>query len=766
MAFDFQVLQFKPGVSRESTKYTNEGTYYECDKVRFRSGYPEKIGGWEIFSKGVMIGICRSICEWVTLNEQHLFGLGTNLKYYVYFGELFWDITPIRAVKTLVNNPMYTMFSNLTANITDTDTVLPITSVIAGNMNLIVPFVVQIGLEKIYVPVVDPILNTLGTPSNPCVRAFEGTIFSPHSAGDAVSSSWVVIASPASGATSGDFVTVQGATPIPGYGPPSPPAINLLNSNVMVSAVSGAYIACDYLTQSTSAANGGGNAPVTLYYEINSGLAYPGLGIGWGAGPWSRNGWGTPVNPLQGGILINMRLWSASNFGQNLVYNPRYGAIYYWDASTDITPGGGVTARGVDINTLVGADGYAPEKSTMVLVTDERHIMSFGCNDTGTGAFPDQTTPLDTMFIAWSDQNNQLVWKPEVQNLAGNYRLTYGSQIITACITRQETLIWTDTALYSMRYLGAPYVYGFFPLNTNITIISPNAWATANGVTYWMGHKKFYAYNGAVATLPCTLRQYVFDDINQTQWEQVYCGTNEEYNEVWWYYCSKDSPTIDRYVIYNHLENLWYYGTLNRTAWFDSHITGQPIATTDLTVNTLSGAAPDARTNKFVTQANVYQPSSIAPTAPQIVPITEPLQILVEHEIGVDDGSYNPPRPISSYLSTGMFDIGGGGYHFAFVNRLIPDVDFIGSTVDDPQVNMTIQAQNFPGIGFSTDPMQNSNTVVDGKKQTVQVYDYTHQSWIRLRGRQISFSIGSDTLGVKWQLGSPRLQVIPDGRRG
>ena len=755
MPVDLQLLQFKPGVSRESTKTTNEGNWYDCDKVRFRSGYPTKIGGWVRYSPGIMLGECRNIVEWTTLNQQYLNGLGTNLKYYVLYGSVYWDITPLRIVfNPLVVDPIYTMFSTLTAAISATDRIIPVNNVIASNMALIVPFVVKIDNEYIYVPAVDTVGNTLGIAGSGCIRETINPV--PHAIGANVSSSWAVIAAPANGATPQDFLTILNATgPVGGI-----PAVTL-NSNVMVQAADTAYIICDFKVQSTSAAQGGG-AAVEAEFEIHSGKAFPGVGRGWGAGYWGINhGWGTPCPAADGGLSLNMRVWSSDNFGQVLIYNPRGGAIYYWDPDTAMTPSGQILQRGVNINTIAGSDTFAPDKCNMVLVTDERHIMALGCNDTidGTG-IPNQTTQLDPMFIAWSDQSNATIWDPQVENLAGNYRLTYGSYIVAVATTRQETLIWTDTALYSMRYLGAPYVYGFNPMNTNVTIVSQYAWATANGQTYWMGNGKFYVYNGSVTTLPCTLRQYVFDDINEGQWQQVYAGTNEEYNEVWWFYCSQDATIIDRYVVYNHLENLWYYGTMSRTAWLDSHILGTPIAAFDVATTLTSGST--------TAKAETYQPSNIAPVAPQIYPDDQPIQQMVQHEIGNDDGTISAAvAPINAYIGTGFFDI-GSGYHFAFVNRLIPDCDFIGSdTVRNPtpSVDMVLTAQNFPGVGFNTDPMQTTISSVVGAKETVQVYQYTYQSWIRLRGRQLAFRIESNDLGVAWVLGSPKVQIRSDGLR-
>jgi hypothetical protein len=325
------------------------------------------------------------------------------------------------------------------------------------------------------------------------------------------------------------------------------------------------------------------------------------------------------------------------------------------------------------------------------------------------------------MFIAWSDQEQPQVWYPTIVNQAGSYRLTYGSRIITAIKTRQEVLIFTDTALYSQQFLGAPYVYGFNPLSVDITIVGPNAAITTNGVTYWMGQDKFYAYSGVVNTLPCALRQYVFDDINSNQWSLVCCGTNEKYNEVWWFYPSSSSTFNDRYVVYNYLEKIWFYGNMPRSAWLDSHIVGDPLGSVNYCI--------------------------------------------VQHESGADDGSVNPPQPIDAYIETSDFDIGDGGYQFSFVKRLIPDMDFIGSVNANPSVSLILKARNYPGIGLNTDAMQSTSGTISGQEVTTQVYDYTNQVWVRLRGRQLAFRIESTDLGVKWQAGVNRIEIQPDGRK-
>lgn len=755
-----QVLQFRPGVNREGTSYSGEGGWYACDKVRFRSGLPEKLGGWTPYSTNTYLGSCKLFVEWLSLSNYYLLGLGTNLKFYILVGGEYFDITPIRYTSTLGTNAFYSLYSTLSAGISATDSIIPTGSAATAHFNLLAPFVVQIGSEKIYVPYVDTGANTLGSTSYPCVRGYEGTTAASHLTSAPVSSSWVVVYDPGNGATVDDFVTFANVTAFNGFTAPE------LNDEFQIKAKSTNYISFDIGVQSTSAAQGGGSTPTTAAYQLATGLAYTGLFNGWGAGPYGTgHGWNTGYNGV--GIAEELRLWSANNFGQDLYFNPRNGGIYYWSAATGLSGGGQVTQRGVNITsnsfssvnatdiivgnyyqirsvgttsfTSIGAsantvgvqfvatgvgtgtgvvfDPAIPSVAACVVVTDERYLVALGCNDAIAGSLVQ-----DPMLIAWCDQENSQVWYPEVTNTAGTFRLAYGSRIITAEKTRQEILIWTDTALYSMQYLGPPYVYSFNPLSVDVTIVSQNAMATAAGVTYWMGDDKFYMYSGRVDTLPCALRQYVFDDINNSQLELICCGTNEKYNEVWWFYPSSGAVFNDRYVVYNYLENLWFYGNIERSAWLDSHIIGNPLGAVN--------------------------------------------QLTVQHETGTDDGSVNPPAAMAAYIESSDFDIGEGGYQFSFIRRLIPDIDFIGSTNTSPVATMTVKARNYPGQGVTgLSPMQNAPSTVSGTEVSTQVYNYTREVWVRLRGRQLSFRVESDQSGIKWQLGNPRIQISPDGRR-
>lgn len=665
-----QKLEFRPGVNRESTTLANEGGWFESDKVRFRSGFPEKIGGWVKDSgtqnnngvaapppTGSFWGVCRSLWNWLNLAGYNLLGLGTNLKYYIQntTGGTFYDITPIRDTNTVASNA-FTTNGSTTVTVND----------------------------------------------------------------------------PGHGAQAGDFVTISGVVgSINGI-----PAADLNREfQILTVPSSGTYT---IVVSTTTPITSGTTGAATFTYQITTGSDVYTIGVGWGAGGWggvttgyASTGWGSPAASGLG-IGLQLRLWSEHNFGENLIINPRNGAMYFWavnvnpstfDRAQYLGPAAVITlknyATGIG-TTTVTVDATCPTVVTQVLVSDSsRFLIAFGCNDpTGVYATIDQ----DPMQVRWTDQESFSDWTPAITNQAGGYRLSSGSQIITATQTRQEILIWTDSAIYSMQFLGAPYVWGFQIMGDNLSIISPNAPVTVNNITYWMGTDKFYMYSGRVETLPCALRQYVFDDINLQQGYQVFGGTNEGYNEVWWYYCSANSTTVDKYVIYNHLERTWAYGSLARTAWLDSPLRESPIATG------YGGT-------------------------------------LVYHEQGNDDGTTNPPTPIYAYVRSSDFDI-GDGHNFGLVWRVIPDVTFDGSTVNAPEVNFTVLPRQNPGTNYGTanNPDVTSAQNYAGQR-TFNVQQFTEYAYVRIRGRQMAFQISSSNLGVAWQLGSPRLDVRPDGRR-
>lgn len=628
-----QRLQFKPGVNREGTTLSNEGGWFDCDKIRFRSGFPEKIGGWTAATYTTFLGVCRSLWNWVTLKNYDLLGIGTNLKFYVEDGGTYNDITPLRETNT---NPS----GQITLATTSGSYTLTITDVGADALQ------------------------------------------------------------------QGDFVTLAGATALGGV------AASEINKEFQITQVlSGTQYTVQLAVAATATASSSTMTGLTIAYQISVGDAIYSTGTGWGTGPWSRDSWGSGYTA---GFGQQLRLWSQSNFGEILLFAPRGNALYSW------APGAGSTPAFTTRGTLVtGTD--VPSLINQIMVSDQtRIVIAFGCNDYA-------ASTLDPLLVRWSAQESYTNWTPAATNQAGSYRLSRGSEIIGAKQTRQEILVWTDAAVYSMQYLGPPYVWGFTLLSDNISIASMNAMTNAAGVSYWMGTDKFYMYGGRVDTLPCSVREYVFTDINRNQMAQVVAGTNEGYSEVWWFYPSKDSTTPNRYVIFNYLDKVWYYGTMERTAWLDSPIRDYPMATT-------------------------------------------PSGLLVYHEAAVDDGTTNPPSPIYSYIQSSDFDI-GDGHNYGFVWRMVPDVTFDGSstagtTTDKPSVNFAMRPRNNPGSSYSAAPSPSVTSKQSyAGQQSYLVQQFTEQIYTRVRGRQMAFKVECNTPGTQWQLGTPRIDVRPDGRR-
>jgi len=688
-------ILLKPGVNKENTRYTNENGWYVSDKVRFRQGTPEKIGGWQRISSSTFLGVCRSMFNWVTLSFQNLLGLGTNLKYYIEQGGSYYDITPIRETVTLTN----------------------------------------------------PFTATLN-------------------------SSVITVADSSHGALNGDFVTFSGATGLGGNITAAmlnkEHQITYINANSYTITVTGTANATD-----VSGSPGGGT--VTAAYQINTGPSVQVPLTGWGAGTWGTGTWGSGS-----GSSIALRIWDNANFGEDLVFGPRGGPIYYWDATgtvntrgvllsstggtvtltiatpcvitlstvlaegtaiklattgalpTGLTAGttyylrnvDGVTANlsatatGALINTTGTQSGThsiselvdVPTVQNFLLVSDiSRFLIVFGTNEIGSAT-------LDPMLIRWGDQESVTNWYPSITNQAGSLRLSDGSEIITARQTRQEIVVWTDSAIYSLQYIGPPYIWGAQSLGSNLSIIGPNATALASGRIYWMGVDKFYVYDGRVQTQRCDLRRHIFNNINLAQNDQVFAGTNEGFNEIWWFYCSAGVTTIDSYVVYNYVEDIWYYGSLGRTAWSDSGLRDYP-------------------------QAATYNYN------------------IVDHERGVDDNATGTPTAITAYIESAEFDI-DDGEHFGFVWRMVPDLTFEGSTAATPQVTMTMYGMNGSGSGFNTEAAK-----AVARTSTVTIEQFTNIVYTRIRGRQMIIEISSDGLGTTWQLGAPRIDIKQDGRR-
>ena len=689
-----QKVLFKPGVNRENTRYTNEGGWYECDKIRFRQGNPEIIGGWTRLSTNPFLGVCRSLWNWITLKGPNLLGLGTNLKFYIEKGAVYFDITPIRASSTINNNPFT---GNGTTTVTVTDT--------------------------------------------------------------------------AHGGVTGDFVTFSGATGT---------YATTYNAQFQIT-VTGVNTYTISTAPTVIPAGSTGGASVVAAYQINVGAPFAVPVTGWGGGTWGSGPWGVGSN-----TLFPIRLWSQINYGEDLVFGPRGGGLYYWGATST------VNARGVALNTLGGTVSFTNASPTVVTSTilytegaalqfsggslptgitagttyyvfevngltfklltaagaavnttstgtgavsnivdvptvqntltvsdSSRFIIVFGTNDYGDSV-------LDPMLIRWSAQNDIYNWTPDATNQAGFTRLSHGSEIICAVQTRQEIFVLTDSAAYSLQYLGPPYVWAPQLLGDNISIQGQNAAIIASGIVYWMGVDKFYSYDGRVQTLNCDLRRYVFQDFNTSQAAQVVCGTNEGFNEVWWFYCSANATQNDRYVVYNYLEKIWYYGTMSRSAWLDSGLRDYPMATT-------------------------YD--SAAGTG-----------LTLYHENGLNDSATATTAAINAYISSSEFDI-GDGHNFGFVWRVLPDLTFENSTNSPagalPSVTMTLYGLANSGSGVTSSVSQ----PVAKSSSYVITEQFTGQIFTRMRGRQMILKIDSNQINTAWQLGAPRIDIRPDGRR-
>lgn len=611
-----QKLQFRPGLNRDQTNYTNEGGWYECDKVRFRSGMPQKLGGWLKYNIQPVVGVCRSLFNWITSGSENVMAIGTNIKVYVEAGNNLYDITPIRT----------------TLATTATDNCVDVTN----------------GSRIVNINVVN------------------------H------------------GCDTGAYVTISGVTGTGSAIGGIP--VSEINAEHVVTRVDSDNFTITVTTAATSTVSNAGGTAITIACQINPGPVINVYGYGWGAGSWGRSTWGagsiTPYTEFQ-------RDWWFDNFDNDLVMNIRNGAIYYWVFD------GAFTSRAVLLSSISGAADVPSQAMQIMVSQGDKHLLAFGATPFGGGDF-------DPLLIRWSTQDDPLIWTPLVTNSAGFLRVPRGSRIVRAVPTRQETVVFTDASMYSLQFLGTTDVFSLQELSDNISIAGPRAAVAVNNVVYWMGTDKFFAYSGRVETLPCTLRNHVFNNLNYDQLDQIVCGTNEGWHEIWWFYPTANSNTNDAYVVYNYLERVWYYGTMNRTAWNDSPLREYPQAA--------SGE-------------NIY-----------------------DHERGMNDDTL----PMTSYITSSDFDITEGD-HFMLMYRIIPDLDFSGSTATAPEATMVIKPHYTPGA-----PYQTTET---GRVIQNVVNQYTQQVYIRARARQLGFGIRSEGLNTQWQLGSPRLDARIDGKR-
>ena len=621
-------LQFRPGIVRDLTSYSNEGGWRDGDKVRFRLGYPEKMGGWAKYSSSTFLGTCRALHNWIGLDGSNFLGLGTHVKYYIEEGGTYNDITPIRSTTAAGDVTFAATDGSATITVSDTN----------------------------------------------------------H------------------GAVLGDFVTFSGAVVLGGN-----VTAAILNAEHEVTAVTNNNVYEITLTVTANASDtGNGGASVVGAYQINIGLNSQIGGTGWGAGTWSRGTWGSAA---PGGLTTTtqIRLWSHDNFGEDLLINPRDAGIYYWDK------GSGTSARAVELSTSGSSQTSVPTICKQVMVSDrDRHVLAFGCDAIGANSAAVQGDGVqDPLLIRFSSQENPVDWWPTATNTAGDLRLGSGSTFVRALETKREILVWTDTALTSMRFIGPPFTFGLQQLASNITIAGPNAAVATEDYVFWMGLDNFYVYAGQTTQLPCTVKEKVFNDINLDQIDKIFAGVNAEFSEVFWFYPAEGSFDNDRYVVYNYLDKVWYFGTLERTAWLDRGTRTFPLATGD---------------NGYV----------------------------YNHEFGYDaDGV-----AMDSFIESSVMDI-GDGEQFTYIRRVIPDLSFSGSTsISTPQATFTIKARDFPGEDFG-----NTAAGTTTRTQVSPVEEYTKQLYIRARGRSFAMRVESTALGAKWRLGSPRVDIRPDGRR-
>lgn len=706
-------LQFKPGINREVTSYSNEGGWRDCDKVRFRFGYPEKIGGWEKYTTDTYVGSARALHNWIALDSSNYLGIGTHWKYYIEEGQNFEDITPIRATTAAGDVTFAATNGSTTVTITDTshgaeqfDFVTFSGAVSLGGLVTAAVLNQEYQIQR----VVDADTYEITVSVTPSRTGVATTTVSGTSTGSATFTGITQDSTSGSG-TGAEFTVVSD-----GAG----------NYTVTVTKIGINYAATDTITilgtqlggattandltitvASIGGDTGNGGSACVGTYQINVGLDTTVGGTGWGAGTWSRGTWGSAA---PGGITTTteLRIWSHDNFGEDLLICPRDSNIYYWDKTN------GTNTRAVELSTVTGTKRSVPQVAKQVLVSDrDRHVIAFGADNVGANSSATQGDGVqDPLLIRFSDQESLIDWWPESTNTAGDLRLGAGSTFVQAVETKREILVWTDTALTSMRFIGPPFTFGLQQLASGITIMSPNAAIATEDFVFWMGIDNFYVYAGQTQQLPCSVKDKVFLDFNLAQKDKVVSAVNSEFSEVTWYYPSASSDDNDRYVTYNYGEKVWTFGSLARTAWLDRGTRGYPMA--------VGGG------------------------------------YLYNHELGYDDDG----SAMTSFIESAAMDIGDGD-RFAYIRKLIPDLTFDGSTnLSTPQATFTLKARQNPGAGFD-----NTGSGTSTRTQATPVEEYTEQLDVRVRGRSFALRVESSALGSKWKLGSPRIDIRQDGRR-
>ena len=777
-------LKFKPGINRETTSYTNEGGWFNGDKIRFRFGYPEKIGGWSTYSDNTFLGTCRALFSWVALEGTKFLGVGTNLKYYIADGGIYNDISQIRLttsagdatfaatngsttvtvteaghgaalndfvtfsgaaslggnvtatilnaehqITSIINNDSYTIVVSATASGSDSGN---------GGSSTVATYQINTGLDTNFFGTgwgagvwngvdTDELTTTLAEELDASETAIDVTSASGMATTDVISvagelmiitnisSNTLTVTRGHGGTTAAVHANGELVRLVKGNATASDDTVTLINGSSLASDVTATSVTVDSAAAFT--ATGSANFikidDEIMQYTGTTSTSFTGLVRGafnTTAATHADNaavieasfGWGMTFTTTVAGA--NLTNWTHDNFGEDLLINVNNGGIYYWDRTS------GTSSRAVELNTLSGST-LAPTIAKQIMTSDpDRHVIAFGCDPEA------NIGTQDPLLIRFGSQESLTDWQSLATNTAGELRLSTGSEIVVALQTKQQILVYTDVSLYSMQFLGPPFTFGLTEISRNITIASPNSAVAVNDFVYWMGSKEFYVYSGTVQRLPCTVLDYVFSDFNRDQIGKVTAGHNSSYGEVWWFYPSGSSSANDRYVIYNYQEKVWYFGNLPRTAWVDRGINQYPIA-----------ASTD---NK-----------------------------LYYHEFGQDDGSTNPSSAISSNIESSQMDLGEGD-KFLLASKLIPDITFRDSENSAPSASFTVQVRQNPGINYDA---TSASTVT--RSATTPVEAFTDEAFIRLRGRSFAIKVSSDDTGVMWRLGTPRIQLRPDGRR-
>lgn len=708
-------LQFKPGINREVTSYSNEGGWRDCDKIRFRFGYPEKMGGWQKFTEETYDGSVRALHNWIALDGSDFLGLGSHLKYYIEEGQTLNNITPIRS--TTSAGDVTFAATNGSATITVTDT---------GHGAFQFDFVTFSGAASLGGVITATVLNQEYQVS----RVVDANTYEITSAVAANSSD----SGNGGSSTVGTYqINVGLDTAVGGTGWGAGLYYGVTNGALQTTVNEGGTLTAGDTTITVTSTTGivasdvvligdelilvggvssndltsctRGHSGTTAASHADGSVVRLALGNADSADDFS--GWG---DASSGGLTTTtqIRLWSHDNFGEDLLINPRDDEIYYWDRTNN------VTTRAVKLNTITGTKRSIPTKAKQVLVSDrDRHVIAFGSDGlNSSSSATDGDGIQDPLLIRFSDQENPTEWFPTATNTAGDLRLGAGSTFVQAVETKREILVWTDTALTSMRFIGPPFTFGLQQLSSNTTIMSPNAAVATEDFVFWMGIDTFYVYAGQTQTLPCTVKDKVFLDFNLTQKDKVIAGINSEFSEVTWFYPSASATDNDKYVTYNYSEKVWYFGSLSRTAWLDRGTRNFPIATGN--------------------------------------------SLIYNHEIGYDDDGSS----MDSFIESASIDIGDGD-RFTYLRKVIPDLTFDGSTnLASPQATFTVKARNNPGADFN-----NTQAGTSTRTQSTPVETYTEQLDLRVRGRSFALRVESNALGSKWKLGSPRVDIRQDGRR-